>query len=241
MAGYIPTNLAGGFSYSPVSYKYGSTSQDITGGLSFSLPLETVAGFTNASLTFASNNSTNAQGFLSGVIGQAQGNLGAAVKQSADLGAGMYTQGLAVQQSAIKKFYKQSFCFITTAVTQAAGKPDDCWELQALRKFRDEVLRVTSEGEALVKHYYDVAPSIVEALDKLADKSSVYNKLLQLFIYPALAAISHGDNDKATEIYTSLVHFAASVVGIEIPEPVVEVAVDGLEELQKELTTFFGD
>jgi len=237
MAGYIPTNLAGGFSYSPVSYKYGSTSQDITGGLSFSLPLETVAGFTNASLTFASNNSSNAQGFLTGVIGQAQGNLGSAIKQSADLGAGMYDKGLQVQQGAIKKFYKQSFCFITTAVTKAAGKPDDCWELQSLRTFRDEVLRVTAEGEALIKQYYDIAPAIVEALDELADKSSVYNRLLQLFIYPALTAISSGDNDKATDIYTGLVHFAARLVGIEVPEPVVEVVEEGL----KDQPPFFGD
>jgi hypothetical protein len=237
MAGYIPTNLAGGFQYSPVSYKYGSTSQDITGGLSFNLPMETVASFTNSALTFSANNSTNAQGFLTGVIGQAQGNLGAAIKQSADLGSEAYNKGLQVQQSAVKKFFKQSNCFITTAVTKAAGKSDDCWELQTLRTFRDEVLRVTAEGEALVKVYYEVAPLIVEALDALADKSSVYNRLLQLFIYPALSAIGCGDNDKATDIYTGLVHFAAKLVGIEVPEPVVEVVEEGL----KNQPTFFGD
>lgn len=237
MAGYIPTNLPGGFQYSPVSYKYGSTGQDITGGLSFSLPLETVAGFTNASLTFASNNSANAQGFLTGVIGQAQGNVGAAIKQSADIGQGMYDKGLKVQEGAIKKFYKQSFCFITTAVTKAAGKPDDCWELQTLRTFRDEVLRVTAEGEALVKQYYDVAPSIVEALEAHGDKATVYNKLLQLFIYPALSAIGCGENEKATEIYTGLVHFAAALVGIEVPQPAVEDAVEGL----KNQPPFYGD
>ena len=75
MAGFIPTDVAGGFKYTPVSYSYGANSQVISGGLSFDMPLSTVATFTNTAMQFSQDNSKNAQGFFAGIFGKAQENL----------------------------------------------------------------------------------------------------------------------------------------------------------------------
>lgn len=45
------------------------------------------------------------------------------------------------------------------------GRPNDCYELQILRRFRDEHLLATDEGIRLVEEYYDIAPRLVPLLD----------------------------------------------------------------------------
>jgi hypothetical protein len=52
-------------------------------------------------------------------------------------------------------------CFLTTAACEHRGLPDDCFELSTMRDFRDRVLLETPAGQAMVKHYYDVAPGLV--------------------------------------------------------------------------------
>lgn len=233
---YIPTNLAGGFTYTPVSYTYGQTSQSIAGGFGFDLPLSTVAAFTNSALSFTSDNSSNARGFLQGVISGAQSNVSATSNRSFTLQQQALTQqntqymaALDVQRYAIKKKYDDSFCFITTAVTSSQGKPDDCEELQVLRKFRDEVLKTTEEGQALVQAYYFFAPKIVEGLGTLANSGSVYNYLFNTFIRQAIQAVSRGDDDQARDFYTTMVHVAANLAGVSL-EPVQTAEVEPIEK-----------
>lgn len=56
-------------------------------------------------------------------------------------------------------------CFLTTAACAMRGLPDDCHELQVLRRFRDVHLLATAEGTRLVEEYYDIAPQLVPLLD----------------------------------------------------------------------------
>jgi len=229
MAGFIPTDVAGGFKYTPVSYSYGANSQVIAGGLSFDMPLSTVATFTNTALQFSQDNSKNAQGFFSGIFGKAQENLTNVTNKSFDYQnkvlesqERMVNNAMALQKFAIKKQFTSgilnpvSGCFITTAVTASSGKSDTCAELQTLRLFRDEYMLSTDEGKALVKLYYQTAPLIVAELDKRADSKSVYNRLLQNFIYPAIHAISQGENETAQGIYTALYFEAAKLSGVDL-------------------------
>lgn len=224
----IPTDIAGGFKYTPVSYSFGDTSQVINGGFSFDLPLATVAAFTNTALDFNANNSAAARGFLTGVIAQGQTNLAgitdkafALQRQALGQAGDMFSQAMAVQQYAIKKGSGGSGCFITTAVTKAKGLPDDCEELQSLRNFRDSYMLATEEGKVLVKLYYAVAPSIVEAIDSRPDAASVYARLDSLFIQPALHRIGSGELEVALGIYTALVLEAAALTGVEVKAPEV--------------------
>ena len=55
-------------------------------------------------------------------------------------------------------------CFLTTAVTQMRGEADDGPTLTTLRQFRDGWLARTTEGWAMIKEYYAVAPEIVAAI-----------------------------------------------------------------------------
>lgn len=231
MASQIPV-VSGGISYTSPSFNYGQTGQAINGGYSFDLPLASVAAFTNQALDFSTNNTQNAQGFLSGVINQAQGNLNNATAQSFTLQGNalsqmtaLGSQSLDVQKYAIKK-QSQSLlqntlggCFITTAVTKAAGLPDDCEVLQVLRKFRDEVLKTTDEGAALVAKYYAIAPTIVAGIESKPEAAGHFNYLLQNFILPAAAAANSGDVEKALAIYTAVVDVAHVLAGSpELPE-----------------------
>ena len=61
-------------------------------------------------------------------------------------------------------------CFLTTACCTYKGLPDDCYELQMLRNFRDSVLKKTETGTALVQLYYEQAPKIVEQIDRLSEE-----------------------------------------------------------------------
>jgi len=68
-------------------------------------------------------------------------------------------------------------CYITTAICEASGKPDDCYELTMMRKFRDEWLAKQPDGYYLINDYYETAPKIVAAIDSLRERSSIYDYL----------------------------------------------------------------
>ena len=68
----------------------------------------------------------------------------------------------AAEYSYIEAGFHKKFCYITTAVCETFGKPDDCYELRLLRTYRDGYLAGTPGGEEMIRKYYDVAPSIVK-------------------------------------------------------------------------------
>ena len=64
-------------------------------------------------------------------------------------------------------------CFLTTACCDYKGLPDDCYELETMRRFRDEYLLKQKDGEAIVNLYYDRAPVIVERIEKMDKKEAI--------------------------------------------------------------------
>lgn len=91
-------------------------------------------------------------------------------------------------------------CFITTAVCEKLGLADDNKVLNDFRAFRDEHMG----GKEAVAEYYEVAPKIVAAI-KEADDEKVYYSILSEYLIPALSEIHAGNNEKAEDIYTSMV------------------------------------
>ncbi len=57
-----------------------------------------------------------------------------------------------------------SNCFLTTACCELVGLTDDCFELRALRRFRDQVLARTPEGRRDIALYYERAPQILRMM-----------------------------------------------------------------------------
>ena len=92
-------------------------------------------------------------------------------------------------------------CFLTTAVAERRGEPDDGPALTALRAFRDGYMARTAERRALVAEYYAVAPAIVAAVPPdHADWERIAGA-----VDAAVAAIAAGDDDEAFGIYAALV------------------------------------
>ena len=89
-----------------------------------------------------------------------------------------------------KKFL--GLCFITTAVCQELGKPDDCEELTAFRAFRDGYLRSQPDGEALIREYYNIAPGIVTCINTCSDRHASARASARNISRPAIRTCSPG-------------------------------------------------
>lgn len=101
-------------------------------------------------------------------------------------------------------FRKKKLCFITTATCRFDGKPDDCEELTMFRAFRDGWLTAHG-GEAEIKRYYEIAPSIVTCIDHCDDAAEIYGMIRRNWLNPCAEAIREGRNEDCRRIYTDMV------------------------------------
>jgi hypothetical protein len=97
-------------------------------------------------------------------------------------------------------------CYITSAVCDILGLPDDCHTLTVLRAFRDGYLKATNVGRAFVAEYYATAPVLVARMKARADAREYFQGLYTRFILPALLAIESGDKARAFKIYRHMVY-----------------------------------
>lgn len=96
-------------------------------------------------------------------------------------------------------------CFITTATCMSEGKPDDCPELTAFRRYRDTSLLQTPQGRALVREYYRIAPQIVRAINAEPQAREIYRSLYDDYIAPGYALLAQGRSDEAKALYIQCV------------------------------------
>ncbi len=106
---------------------------------------------------------------------------------------------------AINGGFKKRFCFITTAVCSSLGKDDDCAELNAFRKFRDEWFAETPEGRAKINEYYLFAPMIVSAIDRCAESKTVYRQIWDRHLTPCLKMIESGKQEECAKQYETMI------------------------------------
>lgn len=104
-------------------------------------------------------------------------------------------------------------CFLTTAVCDYMGLPDDNEYLETLRKFRDGYM--AENHPELIEEYYRISPAIVNYIAERPDKQEVYKFMFHGYILPACERIKAGDNRCAMETYYALVKYAKSVGGME--------------------------
>lgn len=98
-----------------------------------------------------------------------------------------------------------SGCFITTAASCALHKGRDCDELNFLRKFRDEYIKASPEGRALVEEYYNVAPKIIQKINCEANASDIYAALWEKYIISSTNKILEEQWQEAQDIYVAMV------------------------------------
>ena len=102
-----------------------------------------------------------------------------------------------------KKFL--GLCFITTAVCQELGKPDDCEELTAFRAFRDGYLRQQPDGEALIREYYNIAPGIVTCINTCSDRHASYARIREQYLAPCYEDLLAGREESCKVRYVQMV------------------------------------
>lgn len=105
----------------------------------------------------------------------------------------------------IEKGFHRKWCYITTAACQVRGMEDDCDELNLLRTYRDTYMASQPGGAELIRNYYDVAPSIVNHINRQPDSRQIYDRLWDLYIDPCIQAIRGGRMDECLELYTQMV------------------------------------
>lgn len=214
----------GGLTFNSPAFQLGAMNgAAINGGLSFDLPLATVAAFNQQALDFTTTGASNRYGFLQNVIGSS----GAGVRAAETASSGFFTrvadavvainnqstnvlQGINTQavQAASGSGGGGGWCFITTAVCEFQGLNDDCDTLQILRKFRDEFMLTNENGKTLVEQYYREAPAIVNAIDRKENVDAIYQLMLDVYINPCVTLITSGHYDAAFILYVALFDFA---------------------------------
>lgn len=97
----------------------------------------------------------------------------------------------------------EELCFITTACCQVLGLNDACFELRALRRYRDDVLAAQPGGKAAIAHYYEIAPAILGALPA-ESRGAVLRSVYARFILPAALAANFGFTGLAYRLYARM-------------------------------------
>jgi hypothetical protein len=92
-------------------------------------------------------------------------------------------------------------CFLTTACCAVVGLPDDCWELETLRRFRDGWMSRFAEGRADVERYYREAPAVAGRLSASRAGRSQLLRLYWTVIVPSAVLIRLGANRLAYRLY----------------------------------------
>lgn len=102
--------------------------------------------------------------------------------------------------------FKQRYCYITTAVCESLGKPDECYELNLLRDYRDDYLSRQENGGELIHRYYDIAPTIVKRINRRPDSHEIYFGIWEKYLKPCIRHIEDGDNKGCMKLYTEMVY-----------------------------------
>lgn len=93
-------------------------------------------------------------------------------------------------------------CFLTTACMKYFQEnfDDNCYELTVLRWFRDNF--VSKEDK---EHYYEIAPIIVETINKEKQSSIIYDYIYDHVVNYCVEQIKQGHYDKAYSRYKNSV------------------------------------
>lgn len=95
-------------------------------------------------------------------------------------------------------------CFITTACIRYYNLPDNCYQLETLRFFRDNYLKNQKNGKELIQQYYSIAPNLIKLLNHHPDKKNLYKNIFHQ-INSACALIEREENEKAKTLYVKVV------------------------------------
>lgn len=102
-------------------------------------------------------------------------------------------------------------CFISSVIYQAINNDDNCYELQTLRNFRDNVLLKDNKGSELVHEYYRIAPEIAYRLENKND-NMLYQHIVDNYLNKTIQHIEKQEFNQAILLYREMVEFLQTQV-----------------------------
>lgn len=106
----------------------------------------------------------------------------------------------------IESGFHKKLCYITTAVCESQGKPDDCYELELLRSYRDGYLLSTEDGKELVDEYYNIAPTIVNRIGRQENADQIYGEIWDCWLADCVRLIEEGRKEACRGKYMDMVY-----------------------------------
>ncbi len=116
---------------------------------------------------------------------------------------GNHISGMTIAE--MKGGFRSSPCFITTAVCESLGRPDDCYELTLLRRYRNTYMMSSEQGAAAVEEYYRIAPEIVKEIDSRPDSGNIYQSIWTQYLRPCIRLIEENQLADCADAYADMV------------------------------------
>lgn len=91
-------------------------------------------------------------------------------------------------------------CFVTTACCGAVGLPDDCFELEQLRRFREAVMRPTDRGRRVIDEYSIVGPEILRNIPE-KERYLVLCNFYAVYVLPCVLLSRLGSKRTVMKLY----------------------------------------
>ena len=70
-----------------------------------------------------------------------------------------------------------------------------------MRRYRDNYLKSTPEGQAAVREYYDIAPGIVAAVNARRSAKEIWERVYEELVLPCVRLIEEARNEEAFRLY----------------------------------------
>ena len=102
--------------------------------------------------------------------------------------------------------FKRKLCYVTTAVCLSLGKDENCREIRLLKDYRDGFLFEQADGPELIDEYYDIAPTIVNRINKRPDAKETYQSIYQNYISPCIDLIDQERFTDCKNLYMQMMH-----------------------------------
>lgn len=112
------------------------------------------------------------------------------------------------------KSHMSGGCYLTTAMCNILGYPDDNYYLQTLRTFRDNILKQDIKYLPLLVLYDQVGPQIAYNLEQDENKEIIAKTMFTKYIAPAVSAIEENKTETATNIYVAMTNILAEKYNI---------------------------
>lgn len=96
-------------------------------------------------------------------------------------------------------------CFLTTACVAHKNLPDNCYELNTLRKLREFVMKPNEKYKALIEEYDIVAPKMLLNINNASNKEDILEHIYTNLVLPSLAFLKLGKNEEAINYYADYV------------------------------------